>query len=107
MSGGDVRAYRLRPLVLDVGVEGTWVGALPSGPVLQLNGAGEWILGALGAVDDPEPPWRTPAAISAELRAELEDAPADLDDVVAEFLASLAAQGLLLSRPADAAGEPA
>ena len=84
--------YRLRPVVSDWDGEDLWVGALPHGPILRVQGIGALVLDLLSL--DPGDAWSA-ADLVARLRAELTEVPEDAEDALAAFLAGLETGGIL------------
>lgn len=114
--------YRLRPHVLEGDEDGAWAGILPDGPILRVSGSGRWILAILADRDlhtDPDtavagpagpapssapssapapalsPGGATVAQVTAALRRDLLQAPADLEDAVTLFLTAMVRSGLV------------
>lgn len=84
--------YRLRPVVSDWDGEDLWVGALPHGPILRVQGIGVLVLDLLASDPGNAP---TPADLADRVREELDDVPEDAETDIAAFLAGLETGGIL------------
>lgn len=104
----DAIRYRARRLVLEELDDGAaWAGAVPSGPLVHLNGIGHLVV---RIVEDAPLPL-TAEAVAAGMRDLIEGMPDDAAQVVAESLEGMAELGLVErlgparrgARPEDAA----
>lgn len=93
---GDVR-YRLGHVVVDGDELGFWVGRLPDGPIMRMNGSGAMILEVLLDSQDAEHGEGMSAVdVASRLRADVDDLPEGIETEVDEFLTRLAEQGVLV-----------
>ena len=97
--------FRLRPHVLEQDEDGVWIGALPHGPIVHLDGVGELVLETLGAWEDGgrtgDGAALTPAQIAAHLHASIAGMPDDAEGPIGEFLDQLVLSGLVEGVPEE------
>ncbi|WP_114853277.1 PqqD family peptide modification chaperone [Brachybacterium sp. YJGR34] len=105
---------RLARIVREVDGDDLWIGAVPHGPILHVEGAGAMVLavlegrdpltvtdpavGALREAPLPAPgdrPVLTAAQIVDALAADIPDLPEEADASIRDFLAQLRAAGIL------------
>lgn len=104
--------YRLGHVVVDGDELGFWVGRLPDGPIMRMNGSGALILEVLlDSQDAQHGAGMSAVEVASRLRADMDDLPSGIEIEVDEFLADLAEQGVLVperrppARPAREASE--
>ncbi|MGY5765701.1 PqqD family peptide modification chaperone [Brachybacterium sp. DNPG3] len=100
----DVR-YRLGHVVVDGDELGFWVGRLPDGPIMRMNGSGAMILEVLLDSQDAEHGKGMSAMeVASRLRDDVDGLPDGIEVEVDEFLISLAEQGVLVPERRPSAG---
>lgn len=80
-------AYRLRPVVHDLDGETLWLGVLPDGPTISVQGSGTAVVSVLQEAHGQA---LTAADVTAVLRKDIPDLPGNVEGEISAFLAELA-----------------